>query len=381
MNNPIYKNKVECTGCRLCSEVCPKQCIHMEKDNEGFVYPIIDESVCIDCRKCIKTCPSNGTGYHQPLSLKAGVHTPSEVKASASGGAFWALCQILIPQGFVVAGVAWDDNFHVVHKIAYTLEEAQAFRKSKYVASNTNGIFQQVKKLIKGGRKVLFTGTPCQVAACKNFVGDNENLLLVDLICHGVPNQDIFDKEVSYLESKYGGKLQSFSFKQKEPVYGIVNSRSAEYTIKNKTYRVVPKDDPYLQGYYSRLYYRPSCGNCHYTQVARVGDITIGDAWDIEKIYNDINSLSGVSLVLFNTQKGLNLLPSIQGYMDLRAVTQEWAVKANAQLREPTTMHKNRSSFFVHFDSKPFARNVAQCTHRSFILRVYKKLITKLRLQ
>lgn len=381
MTNPIYKFKPECTGCRLCAEVCPKQCIQMKKDNEGFVYPVIDESVCIDCRKCVKTCPSNRTGYNQPLTLKAGVHTPPEVKASASGGAFWALCQILIPQGYVVAGAAWDDNFHVVHKIAYTLEEAQAFRKSKYVASNTTGIYKQVKSLIKEGRKVLFTGTPCLVAACKNYIGENENLLFVDLICHGVPNQEIFDKEVSHLESKHGGKLQSFSFKQKEPVYGIVNSRSAEYTINDKTYRVVPKNDPYLQGYYSRLFYRPSCGNCHYSQFARVGDITIGDAWDIEKIYNDLNSLSGVSLVLFNTSKGLNLLSAMQDYMDMRTVTSEWAVKANAQLREPTTMHKNRSLFFEHFERKSFENNVAKCTHKSIIQRFYKKLITKLRLR
>lgn len=381
MNNPIYNINSECTGCRLCTEVCPKQCIQMKKDNEGFVYPIIDESVCIDCKKCIKTCPSNGTVYNKPLSFKAGVHSRVEVKASASGGAFWALCQILIPLGYVVVGAAWDDNFHVYHKIAYTLEEAQAFRKSKYVASNTSGVYLQVKSLVKEGRKVLFTGTPCQVAACKNYVGDYGNLLLVDLICHGVPNQDIFDKEVSYLESKHGGKLQSFSFKQKEPVYGIVNSRSAEYTINNKTYRVVPKDDPYLLGYYSRLFYRPSCGNCHYTQVARVGDITIGDAWDIEKIYNDLNSLSGVSLVLFNTPKGSNLLSAMQEYMDLRVVTQEWAVKTNAQLREPTNMHKNRTLFFEYFDSKPFEKNVNQCAHRPIIQRVYKYLITKLRLR
>lgn len=381
MNNPIYKEKIECTGCRLCLEVCNRQCIHMEMDDEGFVYPIIDESVCIDCRKCVNTCPSNGTGYNLPLSFKVGVHTPSEVKASASGGAFWTLCQILIPQGYVVVGAAWDDNFHVVHKIAFTLEEAQAFRKSKYVASNTNGIYKQVKSLVKEGRKVLFTGTPCQVAACKNFVGDSENLILVDLICHGVPNQDIFDKEVSYLETKHGGKLQSFSFKQKEPVYGIVNCRSAEYTINGKTYRVVPKDDPYLQGYYSRLFYRPSCGICHYTQLARVGDITIGDAWDVEKIYGDLNSLNGVSLVLFNTSKGLDILPAMQDYMDLRTVSEEWVVKANAQLREPTTMHKNRSLFFEQIDSKPFAKNVSSCTRKSIFLKVYKKVTKRLKLR
>lgn len=381
MNNPIYKDPSACTGCGLCMEVCPMHCIQMQKDKELFMYPVCDETICIDCQRCKNVCPSNGTSYNSPLTIKVGVHKPSEVKLSASGGAFWALCQILIPQGYVVVGAAWDDNFHVVHKIAYSLEEAQSFRKSKYVASNTNGVFQQVRTLIKEGRKVLFTGTPCQVAACKNFVGDNENLLLVDLICHGVPNQDIFDKEVSYLESKHGGKLQSFSFKQKEPVYGIVNCRSAEYTINNKTYRVVPKDDPYLRGYYSRLFYRPSCGNCHYTQLARVGDITIGDAWDVEKIYGDLNSLNGVSLVLFNTPKSLDLLPAMQDYMDLRPVSEEWAIKANAQLREPTTMHKNRYLFFKQLDSKPFVQNVSSCTRNSIFLKVYKKVTKRLKLQ
>lgn len=346
MNNPIYSIKTECSGCRACVEICPRKCIKMIKDEEGFVYPLIDENSCVNCHRCENVCPQKKCIYNEIKDAVVGVHTKEEVFKSASGGAFWALCQILMPQGYVVAGVQWDNNFKVVHNIAYTQDEAQAFRKSKYVMSDTNGIYSKVKKILKDGHKVMFTGSPCEVAACKQYIGDNENLLLVDLICHGAPNQDVFNKEIEYIENKFNGRLQSFEFKQKAPVNGIVNSRSARYIVDGKEHIVCIQDDPFLKGYYSRLFYRPSCGTCHFARPQRVGDITIADAWGVNKIYPQYNDLSGTSLILFNTLKGVSVKESLSKIMNLHLVSKEWAVSSNMQLCKPTSMHKKRDVFF-----------------------------------
>ena len=370
MKASIYTNLSECSGCRACVEICPLNCISMIKDTENFEYPIINEKVCVNCKKCEKVCPLKQSEYNNIKKAVVGVHSANEVYKSSSGGAFWALCQILIPQGYVVAGVKYTDKFMVVHDIAYTLEEAQAFRKSKYIMPNTYGIFTKVKSLLKDGYKVMFTGSPCQVAACKKFIGNNENLLLVDLVCHGAPNQDVFNKEIEYLELKHKGKLESFEFRNKEPINGCVNSRSAKYIIDNQSYIVEIKDDPFLNGYYSRLFYRPSCGTCHFARPERVSDITIADAWGIKLIYPEFNDLKGTSLILLNTEKGINLYDSLKEKMKLLPVEIQWAIDSNQQLKTPTSFHKNRQIFFENFNKISFNNNIKVCTYRSVLDKI-----------
>ena len=362
MSNSLFTNKADCTGCRACVEVCPKKCISLIKDEECFLYPHVDESLCIGCHRCEKVCPQKNSEYSTIEEALVGIHSKDEVFKSASGGAFWAICEILIPRGYVVAGVKWTDSLNVVHDIAYTLEEAQAFRKSKYVLSNTNGVFSKVKALLKEGRKVMFTGTPCQVAACKKFIGKNDDLLLVDLVCHGAPNQEIFNKEITYLEQKHNGKLESFCFKQKKPVNGKINSRSANYIIDGKEYVVDRGSDPFLKGYYTRLFYRPSCGTCHFAKPERVSDITIGDAWGVEECYPEFDDLSGTSLLLFNSSKGIELKSELTAVMRLKPVDVQWAIEANQQLKVPTHMHNNRDKFFELFLNHPLDVAVKKCT-------------------
>lgn len=370
MINPIYTLPSECSGCRACVEVCPKQCITMVKDAERFVYPKIDESACIDCHRCEKVCPLKDCSLNTILESVVGVHTPEEVFKSASGGAFWALCQVLIPLGYVVAGVKWADGFNVVHDIAYTLEEAEAFRKSKYVMPDTHGVFAKVKALLKEGRKVMFTGSPCQVAACKKFVGNSDNLLLVDLVCHGAPNQDIFDKEVEYLESKHNGKLESFEFRQKKPIEGKVNSRSARYVVDGNEYVVGINNDPFLKGYYTRLFYRPSCGTCHFARPERVGDITIADAWGFDQLNPHYNELKGVSLILINSIKGCNVKYQLESLLDLFSVDNQWAIENNQQLQRPTSMHVKRALFFRKMEENSFNDIIAQIERTTLMNRI-----------
>ena len=378
MSNSLFTNKADCTGCRACVEVCPKKCISLIKDEECFLYPHVDESLCIGCHRCEKVCPQKNSEYSTIEEALVGIHSKDEVFKSASGGAFWAICEILIPRGYVVAGVKWTDSLNVVHDIAYTLEEAQAFRKSKYVLSNTNGVFSKVKALLKEGRKVMFTGTPCQVAACKKFIGKNDDLLLVDLVCHGAPNQEIFNKEITYLEQKHNGKLESFCFKQKKPVNGKINSRSANYIIDGKEYVVDRGSDPFLKGYYTRLFYRPSCGTCHFAKPERVSDITIGDAWGVEECYPEFDDLSGTSLLLFNSSKGIELKSELTAVMRLKPVDVQWAIEANQQLKVPTHMHNNRDKFFELFLNHPLDVAVKKCTHINLIRKMISKVVSSI---
>ena len=380
MINPLYSSPSECSGCRVCMESCPINCISMEKDSEHFVYPVIDEDKCVDCHKCEKACPLKNSSKNSIIQAEVGVHSDEEVFKSASGGAFWALCELLIPQGFYVAGVRWDEKFNVIYDIFSTLEDVKAFRKSKYVMPDTNGIYSKVKSLIKEGKKVLFTGCPCQVAACKKYVGESENLLLVDLVCHGAPNQDVFNKEVGHIEQKHKGKLTLFEFKNKVPVHGHINSRTARYVIDSNEYYVGINDDPFLKGYYSRLFYRPSCSSCHFASPERVGDITLADAWGVNTIFPDFNDMSGTSLILFNTDKGLKLKSSLASIMTLRNVDVDWAIATNRQLNHPTTVHKKRMTFFSQFDEMQFKDNVDLCIdNKSLIKKCIKFVYASLR--
>lgn len=347
-------NTKMCTGCRACVDVCPQKCIKMQEDKEHFVYPVIDDEKCIHCNLCEKKCPSNNSKFNEIKSVLVGLHkNKSIVHESASGGAFWALSQTLIPLGYAIAGVRWNNDFKAVYDIAETLDEAALFRKSKYVAADASGIYMKVKSLLKY-KKVVFTGCPCEVSACRNICGDNDNLLLVDLVCHGAPNQVVFDRYKSEAEHAKNGKISSFYFRNKKPLHGVVNSRSACYSIGDKEYVVGINEDPFLRGYYSRLFYRPSCEHCKFAQPMRVGDITIADAWGVNDLYPDLDELAGVSMILLNTSKGQSLEGILRQNMELKDADKEWAIRSNAQLRKPTEFHSKRKVFFRNLDKLGF---------------------------
>lgn len=372
---PLKDKKFDCSGCRACEEVCPKHCIKMIEDEHGFVYPLVDKETCIDCHLCKKKCPFMlPYGKNNIMKAYVGILGEDEVKRSASGGAFWAMCQLLIPKGYKVVGAKWDEKFQVIHDVAKTEEQAALFRKSKYVMSNTNGVYKKVKDIIRNGGKVMFTGTPCEVAACKKLVGDNPNLLLVDLVCHGAPGQKLFDQEVAYLQDKHKGYLEHFAFRNKRPINGKVNSRSAFYKINGEKRYVQINDDPFLKGYYSRLFYRPSCMKCVFASSQRVGDITIADAWHINQIYSDLDELSGVSLMLANTGKGAELIDTLKTVLNLREVDVAWAIASNKQLQKPTESHKNRDYFFWLMQRHGFADAVEMATSSTLVGKIRGRL-------
>lgn len=381
------KIKENCSGCRACEAVCPTNCISFKEDEETFIYPLRDTSKCIDCHLCETVCPiSSEVERHRPIDQKVGIHKCSEIVfQSSSGGAFSAICELLVPAGYKVYGVKLDDNLKCVFSGTEDVEGCQSFRKSKYIQADTNDIYRRIQQDLQEGKKVLFTGLPCQNAALKLYLNkkkiEAKNLIAVDILCHGVVSQGIFDKYLEELSSTKGSKVVGYIFRNKHKIDGKVNTRSVEVTYADGSLSYYGiSDTAYLRGYHVRLFYRPSCYQCPYANDNRVGDITLADAWGIEKRYSDWNSLAGVSLLLANTEKGKIILQKLCAYnMDLREIELEWAIAGNDTLRGPTKMHPNRHRFFKQWRKNGFSRTVNRYAFPPLPRRVMNRLIRNIK--
>lgn len=363
-----------CCGCRACVEACPKKCIKMVEDEETFLYPTVDKYSCIKCGTCHKVCFVNKVSkliennYEQKAI--AAIHKDNSILyQSSSGGAFSAIIEKQFTKNTVICGVCYNDDLKVVYDCVDSIDEYIKFKKSKYVLSNTNGVFNKVKNFLNDGKKVIFTGTPCIVAALKSFLGkDYSNLLSIDVVCHGAPSQKLFDKYLS--EQK--NKVKLYTFKSKQTQNNVYNSRTAEITYNNGEKKLATIDnDEYLKAYYTRLDYRPICAKCKLAQSSRCSDITLGDAWGIEHLYKELDPLKGVSLILINSEKGSQALAGLEELMDIYPISVEWAVQANEQLHKPTDFHQNRAKFFDLIKTKSFRYAVRKT---EFKLPMYRRM-------
>lgn len=353
----INKHKDDCCGCTLCSTVCPKQAITMKPDVMGFLYPDIEDSKCIDCGKCVRFCNFK-EDYKTPFALDkpiayGGRHKSlDEVAKSQSGAAFVVLSDYILSQGGVVYGVGYKEFFRAAHKRAATIEERDEFRGSKYVQSDMSGIYEQVKADLQEGRKVMFTGTPCQVAAVASYIGDKElraNLFLMDIVCHGVPGPFMWRDYLHFLESKENQKLTSVNFRDKKYKgwHAHVESFTFEHTY---TYTYT-----YTYLFYSHINLRYSCGQCPYTNFRRVSDVTVSDFWGVEKSKAARLGADnkGCSLFLVNTEKGKLWFDSVKPSLDFIAVDLDECIQP--QLLHPAKLHKKRNKFEEDFTKYGFA--------------------------
>ena len=341
----IDKHKNDCCGCTLCSEVCPKQAITMQPDVMGFLYPQVDDYLCVDCGLCEKYCAfhsdyKNPFAFDKPLAFGGRHKDLKQVDKSQSGAAFVVLSDDILESGGVVYGVGYKDFFRVAHKRATTEAERDEFRGSKYVQSDMTGIYRLVKQDLLDGKKVMFSGTPCQVAAVASFVGDGplrNNLYLMDIVCHGVPGPYLWRDYLEYLQKKERQKLTSVNFRDKsyKGWHSHVESFTFEYTY---TYT-------YTYLFYTHINLRYSCGNCPYTNFRRVSDITVSDFWGIErsKAARLGEDNRGCSLFLVNTEKGKCWFEKINGEIDYIPVELDECLQP--QLQHPPLLHKKRDEF------------------------------------
>lgn len=313
-NHICIVDKAECCGCSACYAVCPQNAISWEADYEGFQYPVVEESKCVNCGLCMKTCPiQRGNQQQKTTAFYAVKHLHEEIREnSSSGGTFSAMAQMVLEHNGVIYGAAFDKDFGVKH-IRAADQSWTEMRSSKYVQSDMGDVFCQVKADLKDGREVLFTGTPCQVDGLKNFLKgmDTSKLITADLICHGVPSPGVWKDYLSFVTDNCTDIISKVNFRNKNGC-GWHNS-----TIKIESNDgAILVNESQAQALFFKLFFchmiiRPSCFSCRYANLNRVGDITIGDYWNIEKYHPELDDDRGTSLVMANTSKGQAFLQSL----------------------------------------------------------------------
>lgn len=298
-------DKKGCSGCSACANICPKNCIKMERDEMGFVYPKVDADVCINCGRCETVCPIlTPAKENSPLSVKGAKNRDESVRrTSSSGGTFFELAKDIISRGGIVYGCALDSELVARHIGVETAEDISNLKGSKYVQSDVGETYREVKRHLMDGRAVLYSGTPCQIAGLKNYLGkDYDNLLLVDVLCHGVPSPGVFEDYLAYLGEKFGAKPVSVNFRNKEKSW-----KRLYFEVKfdnGKRYFTFCGYDRYMSMFLNNISLRPSCYDCRFTTVNRQGDITLGDFWGIGRKYPERDDDKGISLLILNSEKG-----------------------------------------------------------------------------
>lgn len=346
-------NPEDCCGCTACASICAHDAITMMPDALGFLYPKVDEPKCVDCHLCEQVCQFNDNydrslNLPEPLAYAARHKDIDEVMHSRSGAAFAAISDYILERGGVVYGAGYRDHFRVVHKRATTKEERDEFRGSKYVQSDLTGVFRQVKEDLRNGLTVLFSGTPCQTSGLNAFVGQKlrNNLVLVDIVCHGVPGPFLWRDYISYLEKKQGDEIVVVNFRDKE-LFGW-GAHKESYKFKNGGSKMT-----FTYLFYKHIMFRHSCGNCHFCNTHRPSDITLADFWGWQNNVPGMNDDDkGLSLVLLNTDKGKEIFEAIQEKLDVREVNIENCLQPN--LQHPSVIHPQRSKFEQDYQKHGF---------------------------
>lgn len=300
----IFANRADCSGCEACANTCPRNAITMRRDAEGFAYPAVNRELCIGCGKCDAVCPALNFAKKIPDALPnvfVAVNPNAKIRRhSSSGGVFSALSELVLRDGGIVFGAAFDENFHVKHTAVETLDELEKLRGSKYVQSQIGDVYRQVKDALKS-RQVLFSGTPCQCAGLKSFLGkDNENLLTVEIICHGTPSPMLWENYIG--ELGYAHEIRHVNFRSKRK--GWTTSHLEINFADQGYYLKMVGQDTYGKLFLSGLSERPSCHACKFRFPNGKSDLTIGDAWGIQKFAPEMFDNRGASVVFVHTAKG-----------------------------------------------------------------------------
>lgn len=366
----VLPNKAECCGCGACAQICPVGCISMRADSEGFLYPVIDAQVCSDCGLCKESCFVNRPAVRpDEYEIFAAKNKNDEIRfQSSSGGVFTLLAEEIIKQGGIVFGAYFDEDFTVRHGTAHDKEGLQKFRKSKYVQSDIGDTFTRAKEYLDSGRKVLFSGVPCQIAGLKAFLGDEyEDLYTIDLICTGVSSPGLWREYLSSVEREIGSKATSVTMREKEFKQSVLEPHQFNLTV-NVTFEngarvyqysgIEQNENPFFHGFLSCLYLRPSCYQCAAKGFASNSDIQLGDFWGIWGIYPEFCDRTpdgtmipfGASEVITISQKGRALFERIKSKIiffqteKLPMTLHNWYLVMHS-----SSPHPNRSAFFSEF--------------------------------
>ncbi len=378
------KKKADCCGCGACVSACPKGAISLHYDEEGFLYPAVDKDLCVNCSLCNKACPKENeykrnTTYAYNF-LGAYNNDKAQARASSSGGIFSLLAQHIILQKGAVYGVELLDDFKLVHSRADSLDGYLKFRKSKYLESNTNNVFRKVKEDLNIGLKVLFSGTPCQVAGLHSFLGkEYENLYTCDVVCHGVPSRMVFDKYIEELNKKQKSKAVSACWRDKEN--GWYPNKVTIFFEDGSKKSTTSTNNPYQAGFLHNLYLRPSCYVCNWAKLPRVGDISLADFWGYKGPLLNDNENAGISIVVISSKQGAELFDKCKDKINFHPVSKEEVMLRSRHIYKHPKAKAERALFFKDLKEKGFYESAEKYLYSKdyALCRFFFRVLDKLR--
>lgn len=361
------KDKSKCCGCSACASICPKNSIKMIEDDEGFLYPKVDNKSCITCGLCEKVCNElHPNGKREPLSVLAAINKNDYIRLkSSSGGIFYILAERIIQQGGVVFGARFDKNWQVVIDYAEDLKAVEAFMGSKYVQARVENAYKNVKQFLIKGRQVLFSGTPCQIAGLHKFLRKSySNLLTIDFICHGTPSPKVWRLYLNEIinENKC---IRNIDFRNKEK--GWKNfSFNLKYNKKGKTISLLSpfQQNHYMKAFLQDIILRPSCYDCKARECSSLSDITLADFWGINTIFPKMDDDKGVGLVFINSKKGKDALDFSQ--INVAETTYNQVKPLNPACFRSPQIHPKRIDFFKRLNNENLIDLINDCTKPTF---------------
>lgn len=338
--------KESCCGCTACAAICPKNCIEMKKDREGFRYPCVDEDKCVECGACEKVCPvqkQEEKTCEQRAFLVQYKNDKVRLESSA-GGAFTAIAETVLEKGGVVFGAAYDEKFQVQHVYVENKEDLKIFRNSKYVQSDLKNTFCEVKEFLKNNKYVCFSGTPCQLEGLNSFLGKKyDRLIMVDVVCHGIPSPFIWNKYLEYQKNEIP-KVDNIRFRDK--YFGYKYSTMSFVKDGKNLYHAGSQADPMLRAFFTDICDRPSCYNCPAKKRYRVSDMTIWDCFSVYDFDKKMDDDKGTTRVLCHTDKGLNVVEQIKDRVNCKEVSADKLVAGVKEMFESVKMNPRRDDFF-----------------------------------
>ncbi len=372
----FWLEKKQCTGCGACADACPKKAIRMEADDCGFIYPVIGES-CVDCGLCEKTCAARG-GHaklhrEEPNTYAAWTKQADIRYNSTSGGVFSELANVVLDRGGVVAGARYREDNMVEHTIVADRDGLAKIRQSKYIQSDPNGIYADVKKALADGKEVLYCGAPCQVAALYAYLGrEYDNLTTADFICRGMNSPKAYREWLSEIEKNEGSRAKRVWFKYKDGGWKT-SPRRTRIDFEDGHHVVFEgANNLFMHGYLtSNLYIRPSCGDCRFKGVPRQGDLTLADFWKVDPALDDDG---GTSMVLVNSEKGDALFEEAKA--SLTCYPRDFAeiFAGNVCFSQSVRVPEKSEAFLRTLGTRPFSDVIREYTKVSFFRRVKRKI-------
>lgn len=379
-------DKAACCGCTACANICPKGAIEMEPDEEGFLYPSVDKNFCMECGLCDKVCPVQQKCESKLKSVESYVlRTKADdvLMNSTSGGFVTPLAEYILEHNGIVCAAAYDKDFTVKHIIIESLEKKKLenIRGSKYVQSDLNDCFKRIKNCLKQSRLVCFIGTTCQVNGLKSFLRkDYEELITVDLVCHGVPSPKLWRKYLDYQKNKYNSEIRNIVFRNK--TYGYHGGTMKICFSDGRIYFGSARVDYMLKSFFKEIASRPSCYSCTFKTVNRCSDYTIYDCWHAAQLVENLqDDDKGWTNVIIQSEKGQKLLMQIKNQYEMYLTDTEKAVKLDGiMVKESATPHPKRNVFYEEMDNKTLPEQICEfipVTRKDYLIEKSKTMIYK----